>query len=449
MKNNKGFTLLETTLLLLLLGLLLVPALSVLELTRKREQIRDASENPGVVRAALEKYALRTGRYPRPAERNIASGAAGFGLETANTGAAIANCGANSAVVCRVVGQRDQQNTFAWDAGNDPVLIGDVPFAELGLPEIFIRDGYNRKLTYAVSEYLTDAATFVDEDGVIKLVDIGGVDHDDFDDDNLHYVIVSHGQDGRGAFTFNGVLYQACGAVGTGRDVENCDMDSIFTDNADSYDVMTATFGVDTLYGRIQSKSPGASHYDDYVDFVISVTGDIWTRSSGSEDVRNRNGDDGSIRMGADLLEPNNFIDDPANLVNNPIEDTKIHVMGDLQATVQLDVANICVNWNSGLGQARNCDAPVAPDPLFMPAYPDNTFTPAILGGVGAGAPNVANAGDPGGGILCNDRPLTGIAFSDEECNYSAYTGPAPTPCGPGLWPRGVDGSGQFICQAP
>ncbi len=87
-----------------------------------------------------------------------------------------------------------------------------------------MQDGYGRRLSYGVTKSVAESAAGFNRDhGAIGLVDKAGNAKVDPPDSAL-YVIVSHGDDGLGAHSANGVLHTSCS--GAGRDVENCRHDN-------------------------------------------------------------------------------------------------------------------------------------------------------------------------------------------------------------------------------
>ena len=414
LKNNSGITLIEVAILILILGLIAVPMIKIYQVYREDELSRRTEGNPIVIQSALQKYVLRTGRYPRPALRNLPFADPDFGTEY--TGA-IAVCTPGTGVVCRAAGFRDVQPV---DGVNDNVLIGDVPYAELGLPLYYYTDGYGTKFTYAVTESLTATASFADANGVIKLEHrIVGQDRVGTAS-NVHYVIVSHGQNQKGSFAEGGILIESC--VGVGRELENCDNDGLFTDNFDFIGVAP-----NIVYTKYIAEGGAADYYDDNVVYSVTTATDIWTRTVGTPDIYSRNA--GNIRMGAGTA--------PGASVNPT---ARLHVMGDVK-TQTVEVNRLC--------DQTGCPAEGSAAGLAAPAYKPNVFTPSVI----AGSINVDNESLPGGGISCDDTGLVGISNSDENCSaglisVTPATGTALGSCATG-WPTGTDASGQFTCGTP
>lgn len=412
---KKGFTLLEVAIGLIILGLLTTPAIHLYRLYVIDKTRQQSDGHLIVIQSALQKFAIRNGRYPVPAAFNLGPGDTGFGREYTGT---INNCTIGMDTVCRTTGHRN----MVPPAGNDPVLVGTVPFAALGLPLRYARDGYLRKFTYAVTESLTATASFADGNGVIRILDRTGASAPDVAD-NAHYALVAHGADGKGAFNLNGTLNAPCTAA-LGADTINCSNSATFNTNFEYVGVAP-----DINYRRQEYTPAGALHYDDYVRYTTTTTRDTWTQTANLPDIYSRNS--GNVRIGPGVGLPT----------------IKVQVMGNVRAN-QLNTTRLCAY--------AGCDTPGSVTGLFAPAWPPNVFLPEILGGY----PNPNNAGKAGGGINCGDKGMTGIANSSEICGFNSFStgftlGPTCAACASGLvcptgtWARGTDASGHLVCVMP
>ena len=412
-KTDRGFTLIEVAIGLAILGILTIPVVQGYKLYLAEKIITESSSRLSTIQSALQKYAIMYGHYPIPAERNLGMGDAGFG--TAYTGV-IPTCSTGIEPICRtIIGSRDA--SIPPDGVADPVLIGDVPFATLGLPQKFISDGYKNKFTYAITESLVTSATFGDSLGAIKLLDRNSADGDDDDrfipGSDAHYVIISHGKNRKGAFTMNGVLAAPCN--GTGIDLENCDGDAIFTSNKDDIGAPG-----NSVYERFSSEVAGSGYYDDYIAASRTTNSGIWVRTANTANIFNT--ESKRIRIGTGGT--------PTALVE---------VMdGNVLATDALHVTRICAF--SGCDNAGLNDFNVE-DPALYVDPPSRVFDPAVFGGT----PLSTHINRPGGGINCGDQGVSGIRYTDENCsNLAPIPPPSMGSCAVGA--TGVDASGTLIC---
>ena len=269
--QQSGFTLIEVSIALIIIGLLAVPAMQTYRIFRANQVIQTSKADLQAVRTALQKYVFKNGSYPIPAALDVALDNGG-GAEYMG---AIVPCSANQTTVCLTSG----------------VLIGAVPYAALNLPSKYALDGYDHKILYAVTKALTNSSTYTDNGGTIKVNGTGAT--------NAHYVLVSFGPDGKGSFSPAGKLTMPCPTSLTALDDENCNNDNVFSDNN----------------GDINSPQ-GATHFDDYVSYVVTNTGGLWSRNTPNLDIYNsgRKVGIGSSQNPSAMLDITGSVGDPGDL---------------------------------------------------------------------------------------------------------------------------------------
>lgn len=256
-KGNEGFTLIEISIGLIILGLLAVAALVPYQLYLKNQVRSHNDQTFEAVTAALASYLERNGCYPRPANPALGPTAANFG----------------------------RQGGFAV-AGT--VLIGAVPVFDLGLPYRMMSDPFGSKLTYAVTSVLAqDAATYNANSGVGTITVLRENTAASMTTRPAQFILVSHGPDLKGARSMSGVLSAPCGA--TALDSENCNGDATFRD---------ASYAA-------QSSPANANHFDDMVSYtLLRKETTMWkmrenTTGSGGINISNRNMNDVGIGVNA------------------------------------------------------------------------------------------------------------------------------------------------------
>jgi len=209
---QRGFTLLETSIVLIIIGLMLIPLLKLYDIHQEKERIAKTKENLKVIEQALQDYANKpenSGRLPCPASLTASSDTPAFGAATAcSTGAAPA--GTFVVAGARAAG------------GAQQVLIGAIPFRALNIAAEETLDGWGRRLVYAVTRDLTNPdrdpeavqgqIALIDENGASMVTPAG----------SALYALISFGDQGMGAYSSaGGVQAQTCR---TGMlESENCD----------------------------------------------------------------------------------------------------------------------------------------------------------------------------------------------------------------------------------
>jgi prepilin-type N-terminal cleavage/methylation domain-containing protein len=268
--RKSGFTLVELSIVLVILGIVLAGGLVVGTSVVDRQAIISTNSQMDEVTTALKAYYAINNRLPCVAPLTTAVGAAGFGTEI-TPGAA--TCSTNTTVPAgtyRVAGTGARQ-----------VRIGAVPVRTLGMRDRYIADEFGNRYLYAVTELHTASAGFTANDGAIIVQDNNGTAIVS----NSSYILVSHGPDGKGAYRFQtgAASATACTAnAATPLDSTNCAVDS----PASSVD---ATF----RDARFNNGSQVASFFDDFTRWqqkALLVAGASATGAAGN--LWNNTGDD-------------------------------------------------------------------------------------------------------------------------------------------------------------
>lgn len=222
--TQSGFTLIEVTLVMLVGGILLsIFGTSLLNLMREAK-IRQTEIRINEVNEALTRFASYNNRLPCAANRTLRPEVTGYAIEhTSCTGT--------------------QAGT---DTNNDGVRIGMVPTRTLGLPDEYGYDAWGTRFIYAVTESLTNVATYDPTSAAIVISSGGGA--------NAAYALVSVGPDRKGGYSVDGVISSNCNSS-AGRDIENCNDDATFVNG-------------------IQSMGQNADYYDDYIRYQSLVAGE-------------------------------------------------------------------------------------------------------------------------------------------------------------------------------
>ena len=202
-----GFSLIEMSIVLLILSIVVAGGLTVGQNFIAREEYDNTTETLKEVAVAIKRFYAQNYRLPCPASREAKLGDADYGREVACDDEATAPTGT----------ARDA------NSGNS-IYIGALPTRDLKISDRLMKDAFENRFTYAVVENMVDDTEFVSASGAITVNDGTGTDILT----DAAFVILSHGDDGKGATSYLGFTQGSCGS--TTRDDENCDDDATFTD---------------------------------------------------------------------------------------------------------------------------------------------------------------------------------------------------------------------------
>ena len=216
--RREAFSLIELSVVILVIGLFSAGALLLTDNEGSQRCVEETDAEIVAIQEALENFALREQRYPKPANPTLGTNDGNYGLELTN--------GVNPADA-----SFDTLEPAGLTASNG-VLIGNLPFVTLGLANSMDTDCWNQHYTYAVSNALTsrhptEGYPEPKTTGRIGLR-AGTPTSAQILSDYGSYVILSHGPDGVGARKRGASAASASPCVGNGIDVANCDSDHLF-----------------------------------------------------------------------------------------------------------------------------------------------------------------------------------------------------------------------------
>jgi prepilin-type N-terminal cleavage/methylation domain-containing protein len=261
--RNQAFSLIELTIVIAIMSTVAAGALTLASMKRDQNKAEITVERLEAIDEALDVYARKMLRLPCPASGTAVESSADFGRAT--------DC--NAAAPTGTVDITPSPAPANYDAANEQLRYGVVPTRTLGLPDEYMYDGWNNRFSYAVikelahengsqiNSYETDMTT-----GVIELTDGTNPLYDTSsgiftpEEYVVAYVLISHGEDRKGAYNRAGTIGTECetgGSASTALDAENCH----FITTTALYDDMTF---VDAPVAP-NDNPDSATHFDDYV----------------------------------------------------------------------------------------------------------------------------------------------------------------------------------------
>lgn len=328
-KKNRGFTTPELAIVIIIFGMMMMGVMTAFKFYSLQQTDARTKEAFEVSQASLQAFVSNKRWYPCPASPTAARGSPEYGREQRDP--ATGKCTDTNDVRKRQV-PRDQNRK----GGNDWVYAGSVPFNTIldpnndgnqddrvstGIPltDASTYDGYGRRLTYAVTETLTEPLEYNDAYGTILVVDENRnalvTQREDLNNNQIldpgedlngndtldagmyaHFVLISHGKNGRGATMPNGTTPDGCPntlpiaiapmVASDVNEIENCN------DNLGLF-----------LSGLLNEHE--SSYNDDILKFQITQTSGLWTYAGSDKRIVNTNG--GNVGIGT--RKPNEKLD--------------------------------------------------------------------------------------------------------------------------------------------
>jgi type II secretory pathway pseudopilin PulG len=433
---QKGMSLLETAIGLVIIGLIILPIFRTYSYKHARKVYET---NLGALNEAIEGinqfFVSGNSAYPCPADLSLKPGDTDFG----KTGD------------CSNLGNIRPCDNPTWftnggickTTGTDEIIIGGLPFSSLKMPEEDSFDFWGNKLIYAVTHDQTDTATYVANNGKIRIMSIddpalvaagppSDPDRDGIPDlvpGAYDIFIFSTGENGVGGFTRTGQRLETCGDATDGYEHENCDFDDVFFALEDPNNSDISCY----------SKVAGTGYFDDATSEQKVLPVGTWYQHDKNPVYANADFVlTQATKVGIGTTTPNQHDGKTFPAVNLMVEgDIRAEFFGGKGGHVRSD--SICDD--TGTTSGGNCFNPN----IITDAVDDMNCieSPSYASGAVRGVKNISNSSVYCGGGLNKNGTLTGNAkklkvdstkFTIKDCSSA------------GMVAEGIDVNGELIC---
>lgn len=277
--DDRGFTIIEMAIITIISGMLFAAFVSLYNIHSSRKEFDKTIENIEMTQGAIREFFGLRGRYPCPADPALEPGDLLYGVEQCS------GCGTGG-IFCNNIDSRDVDG----DGNGEFIMIGAVPAITLrsagsvsGFEVTHSFDGYDMKLTYAVTQEMTNPVHTVvtpvsSQIGAIALKDENNKDPVN-PPESAHYVLISHGEDKIGAYTRTGVYTGECNLIHIvtsnplpdGNNIGG-GLEQIQLENCDRNDAV--------FVNALRSSSTDDSYFDDIVYFGANNDSVLWRPSN-------------------------------------------------------------------------------------------------------------------------------------------------------------------------
>lgn len=331
-RQSRGFSLVELTILLMVLGVIMTGFLARYRPDMKSKNFQTTQSRSEILRTAMERFLTSNGRFPCPADPTLPPDDPAGGKEQCIVAGGIRG----------LTGYQDADDlSDPIESTPQPVLFGMIPYTALGVSFKDALDGWGGTLAYAVSVPQTTTATYRENRGGIrlKIYDPGSNAEMDYMKNgipaNLDIVIFSYGDNRAGAYSIEGQLIEPC-ASGFLESV-NCSASKIMAEFK-NYDTKRS-------YNNL---SP--DYYDDvFLLSDVNIKVDKWSQQTASFNIYNSALSSGG-RVGIGTNAPTEKLDVNGNMkVSNKVNALRFCKADGTRCFTARTIGGTGVNCGSGV----------------------------------------------------------------------------------------------------
>lgn len=287
--KQRGFSLIEACIALVIVGLLAAPIIAQYNDHMRRVENDITAANLFAVKSALEAYYIKNNRYPCPASLNKKMGDTGYGEE--------ATTDADSCIPSALTAGNCWQGVCMYEdttttppptllPDNRRIVHGGVPFAVLQMNEDRTYDGYGRRISYVLTAAMGRRAAGVNFPGAgaIKFETIDRTTDQIVPDTGspAHVLVMSHGPNGLGAYNKEGISTDFMSDINTGLVTALCSRGLTSLDARNCDNRASTPFIVATSRGM----NPNSDRYlDDRIMAITAVPSSAWQQAAVEKEI--------------------------------------------------------------------------------------------------------------------------------------------------------------------
>jgi prepilin-type N-terminal cleavage/methylation domain-containing protein len=278
MANKNGFTLLELSMVLIILSLIAGSSLLIVANKSEANRVQETTQKMEFIEKSLANYLAEYGAIPCPADPGAAPSAASFGVAMRIAGAL---CNGSNAL-----------SHWYFNGAFNALDLGTVPTKELQIPDDYAYDAWGRRFTYVMIEqcngsniqylpgYVNGGQSAVNPAYVVSpnfsiITSCGGV----LGSSNLRgltiknsagtvttynaiYVLMSHGKNGHGAYPHNGGTAWNNRVIGINSIGADEITNALYLSNGSNYQLATGIYVQKPI-----NYASDSTYFDDIVHF--------------------------------------------------------------------------------------------------------------------------------------------------------------------------------------
>lgn len=233
--NENGFSLIEVAFALIIISMIMIPLFMLYKAQEQQKLLTDTASKLARVETAINQFFITAGKaaYPCPSSLILSEGNANYGVSfaTCDNLSTIRDCTDASWTTTDGLCKTSNNTSLA-------VLIGAVPFNDLGISPNDTLDVWGNKILYAVTYEQTKATTFNTNSGQLNIwayvdddnnEETPGIAQDITSVSNMpDFILLSHGSNEISAYTAMGNATSVCPTATNIRESKNCDFDNSF-----------------------------------------------------------------------------------------------------------------------------------------------------------------------------------------------------------------------------